>query len=387
MITFDEAMMLIHKEQPQASVIRQNTQNALGFVLAQDLFAPIHIPPFDNSAVDGFAVDSTSAGPSFSLQACTRAVGQEKLYLQPNHTIKIMTGAPIPEGADAVIMKEQAGEENGRLRFSERPERGQNLRYAGEDIKTGELFLRAGSLVTPQALGLLLGLGIAEIPVFRKPRVKIICTGDELVTAPEKLNFGEQYFLLGPMLKAQCQALYIHDVTYELIADDQHLTTKTVKNALDADLVLITGGISMGEYDFVHRALTENGVNEIFYKGFWRPGKPLFFGKKNQTYVFALPGNPVSAFVCFHIFVRTLLAQMGAALPPEKKSGVLVNEFSKKPDFTFFARAQVNDQQVRILPGQGSHQIFNLAQANALCQIDAKKTMVNPGDEVFFYDI
>ena len=189
------------------------------------------------------------------------------------------------------------------------------------------------------------------------------------------------------MLKAQAEALGLEDIKILRVGDDEDLITKNLRQNYDADLVLITGGMSKGDYDFVRPALTRVGVKEIFYQGYWRPGKPLYFGRLNNTYYFGLPGNPVACFVAFRVFVQAWLGGVfKTGNYEELRSAELTNDFIKPKDFVFFARAQVDNlNKLKIMRAQGSHEIFSLSQANALCYLPAGVSEIKAGSLIKYW--
>jgi molybdopterin molybdotransferase len=389
MISFSEALDTIKANVPASKVITIKLSEALGSYCACDIYAPLDLPLFDNSAVDGFALCLKDIQDShkITLIQTIRALGQETYSLSPQNCVKIMTGAPLPLNADCVIMKEDADILDGALSFTRIPVLGAHIRKRGEDIKKGHLVASAGMRITPQLMAVLLGLGILEVRVIKKPRVVIICTGDELVEAPQKLKHGEVYFLVGPMLQAQFQALGIEDIEVVRVGDSEEIITEHLQRACDADLVLVTGGMSKGDYDFVRPALKRVGVQEIFYQGCWRPGKPLYFGRLENTCFFGLPGNPVACFVGLRIFVQAWLSCLFKT-HNSLSSAELVNNFSKPRDFTFFARAHVDHtHKLTIMPTQGSHEIFSLSQANALCYVPAGLSELHVGNQVEYWPL
>lgn len=390
MISFNEGQSLISEHPIPLDNVDIDVRDALLRVVAVDVFAPIDLPPFDNSAVDGYAVLSNSLQKSFSLPVIKtmRAEKQFPQALPPNMAISIMTGAPLPTGADAVAMKEDVVLLNGYAHFEKPIIPKDNVRYRGEDIERGAQVLSAGTVVTPSIIGLLCGLGIERIKVFRAPSIRIISTGDELQQAGQPLNFGQVYYLMGPMLKAQCQAFSLHDVAYDIVADDTLAIIQAINRFADADIILLTGGMSQGDYDLVRSALHCCQVEDIFYRGAWRPGKPLYFGKRGNTRIFGLPGNPVAAFVSFHAFVRPLIHASMRRGREALRSAVAKNDLVKKPGITFFARAKVNeDNELAFLTGQGSHQIMSLSQANGLCLVPEDQAIVKTGEIVNYYAI
>lgn len=389
MISFDEAIQLIKSEQISFGHIKLPLLNAHRLRLAQDIFALVDLPLFDNSAVDGYALNSQSMTPSMPIALEILAGRQEKLVLLPNTAASIMTGAPLPKGADAVVMKEEVIKEGQYIQINRVVKSHEQVRFLGEDIKKGALVAKLGSEVTPQLIGVLAALGFTEVPVFRSPKIAIIATGDELVMPGLQLKLGEVYYLMGPMLKAQCFSLGISDVADFKVPDDETAILQTIHDVSNADIILLSGGMSLGDRDLVRKVLSKLGVSEIFYRGAFRPGKPLFFGRKGPTYFFGLPGNPVAAFVGFHIFVRALImhAMKAPAILP-KKTAILKNDFVKPLGFTFFARAFVNDNnEMNILLGQGSHQIFNLSRANALALIPAPIGLVKAHEPIHYFPI
>lgn len=384
MISFSEAMSIIKAHAYSNNYIKIKSEEALGAYLAHDIPAPLDLPPFDNSAVDGFAVCASDIqiGEKILLAHTIRAQAQSSYSLSAKSSAKIMTGAPLPKDADAVIMKEDAREEASHVIFSCLPTVHAHIRKQGEDIKKGAILALKNQLVTPQLLGLLLASGLDSIEIRKKPKLVIICTGDELVKAPQELKFGEVYFFVGPMLKAQAQQIGIEEIHIEHVFDNLSEIEQSIERAFDADLVLITGGMSKGEHDLVRQALARLGVQEIFYQGLWRPGKPLYFGRKNKCYFFGLPGNPVASFVCFRIFVQTWLQEH------ELKYATLANNFTKSAHVSFFARAYFRpDSSLAILPAQGSHEIFTLSKAQALCYLPENMSNFTQGMTVGYWSI
>lgn len=391
MISFDEAKSLILNQHLFLEIEEVKVTNALHRMLAQDVFSLIDQPPFDNSAVDGFAINRKSLPSCLNLPVSSqiRAKSQNSLFLPIGTAARIMTGALMPAGADAVVMLEDATIKKNLVGFKKKVVQGENVRKRGEDIEQGACLAKRFDFITPQLIGALLGSGIDKISVFKTPKIKILCTGDELVDAPNPLMLGQVYFLVGPMLAAQCSRMGISDVSIKKVNDRTDSIVEQIKNSFDADILLITGGISRGDYDFVRQALACCDVEEIFYKGKWRPGKPLFFGKRKKTFVFGLPGNPVSSFVCFEMFVKPLIAgafAINKIINP--RLGFLSDDFIKKQGFTIFSRAIVNENNMlSLLPGQGSHQVFSLSKANALCVMPANAVIVKKNQQVTYYPI
>lgn len=384
MISYPQALSLIHDHPLNLHKEVRPCLDALGQRLAADIVAPINLPPFATSAVDGFALGDGSLSDALMIQGEVKAGSQESIAIKYGHAVRIMTGAPLPHGTHAVVMKEHVREERGLLRLNTTPQRHDNIRWQGEDIEQGERVAQQGDVVTPSLIGALHALGIKNIEVYKPPALSIVSTGDELVDAGQDLKPGQVYYLMGPMLKAQASMMGITDTTYTRVQDRLDDIRGAIKNALEKDVVLITGGMSKGEYDLVRPALYDLGVEEIFYEGLWRPGKPLWFGKLGDKKIFGLPGNPVAACVCFHVFVRPLLVGIKATL----QRGVMKEDYQKKQGFTFFARAFVDEShEVSIVKGQGSHQIVSLSRANALAVIPEDISLIRAGELVWYYSL
>lgn len=384
MIDFEDAQNLLSEHALKLAVEQKSTYEALGMTLASDIFAPLDLPPFDCSSVDGFAL-KISDRKNYHLRGSIRAVSQDPFQIT-TEAVRIMTGAPVPQGADAVIMKEEVELLKDEIVFRRTPEKNENIRFKGEDIKIGTLALKKGDVIKPKTLGLMLALGLDKIDVFTPPKIRIIATGDELVDPPKILKHGEVYHLMGPMLKAQTLGFGLLDVQYERVGDDEQAILNALKKALDkADIILLSGGISKGEFDLVKPALNRLDVKEVFHGGSWRPGKPLYFGLKNSTRIFGLPGNPVSAFSCTRIFVKTLIDASFNHIN-EAKQAILLNDFKKKPGVTQFLQARVQDG-LFVMDKQGSHHIFALSKANALCLAPKECAIVKAGELVKYYPI
>jgi molybdopterin molybdotransferase len=389
MIDFHDAMQLIRNEQIILEPANLPLVNALKKRLAKNIFASIDLPPFDNSAVDGYAIDSRKCAYKMPTTLPILAKGQALLALGDKMAAPIMTGAPLPLYADAVIMKEEVTKDQGHIHLRRLVSNNENVRRRGEDIRKGQLVFQEGAKITPQLIGVLAALGFSEIPVFRSPKIAIIATGDELVKAGQALELGEVYYMIGAMLQAQCRLLGIDDVLDQIVIDDIRAIEQAINDAADADVILVSGGMSLGDKDLVPKVLKGIGVKEIFYQGAWRPGKPLFFGCKNKTYFFGLPGNPVAAFVCFQIFVRALLfLSMKVQDIMPVKTAVLLKPFLKAPGMTFFPRGQVNkDNELTLVLQQGSHQIYSLSLSNALAVIDREKGLVKAGELINYFPL
>ncbi|MFM8319482.1 MAG: gephyrin-like molybdotransferase Glp [Chloroflexota bacterium] len=375
----------------------------VGRVLAQDIHAAFPQPPFPNSGMDGFAVrsaDVAGAAPGSPVRLRVVAdipAGQvAEAALQPGQAMRIMTGAPLPEGADAVSPVEntdfdlrQAGRPAPEWVSVLQPELpGSNVRPAGQDMQPGELVLRAGQRLRPQDVGLLSMMGVAVVPLRRRPRVAVFSSGDELLPAdqplrPGKIHDANTYTLTGLVEAAGAQALNLG-----IAADHPQAIQALLDQALDAqvDLVLSSAGVSVGALDFVRSVVEANG-ELAFWRVNMRPGKPVAFGRYRQTPFIGLPGNPVSAFVGFEVFVRPALLQMQGAAHLERPTwqAHLAEPVSSDGRETYL-RAVVEKQGdtlvARLTGHQGSGNLRSLVDANALLFVPSGVKFLPSGSQV-----
>lgn len=311
LMTVDEALALIlNKATPIADIENIDITQTLGRVLARPQTSTLNVPPADNSAMDGYALSSHDLTPEGDtrLRISQRiAAGQASQPLIAGTAARIFTGAPIPLGADIVVMQEHCRVEADAVIVSPPLHTGQNIRAQGEDVKAGTIILEAGIKLRPQDLGLAASIGLAQLPVYRPLRVAIFCTGDELTTpgsplAPGKIYNANRYTITGLLHALRCEVIDLG------IVPDDHVTTRNVlaSAAQQADLVITSGGVSVGDEDHVKAA-----VEELGHLAMWRiamkPGKPLAFGAVGTTPFFGLPGNPVSVFATFCLFARPFI--------------------------------------------------------------------------------
>ena len=385
MITVEEAIEYVESNsQPGRNTVKISLKNALGFVLAEDVMSPIDMPPFRQSAMDGYAVrihDSEYYHVKGELQA-----GDGKdVTLQKGDAVRIFTGAPVPNDANAVVIQEKTKIHEQELQVHDEVTVQSNIRPKGEQIQKGEMALGKGVSLTPAAIGFLTTLGITEVSVYTKPSIGIIATGNELAEAGAELKHGQIYESNSLMLRtALVSSGYTDNETFK-VPDDFNSTRNLLEEVLKRkDVVLITGGISVGDYDFVGKALQELKVSQLFYKVKQKPGKPLFFGKKNDTYVFALPGNPAAALSCFYIYVQRCLRRIEGCLnfEPFTVDAISLSEYSSKGDRAQFLKADYQNGKVKILEGQSSSMLHSFAVSNALVYLSADKNKVEKGDIV-----
>ncbi|GAA4282292.1 molybdopterin molybdotransferase MoeA [Gaetbulibacter aestuarii] len=383
MISIEEAKNKVKENtQPHLNKVKKSIHNSGGLTLAETIYSKIDMPPFRQSAMDGYALNLHDS-LEYKLLGEIKAGDEAAPKLKSGEAVRIFTGAPVPDSANAVMMQEKVQKEKNIIKLTESISQGTNIRPQGEQVKKGAIALEKGTLLTPAAIGFLSSLGITEVSVYDRPKIAIITTGNELVSPQEPLTYGKIYESNSTMLTEALKALGYDDVSVFKVEDDYEKTKTLLDTAVsNNDLVIITGGISVGDYDFVGKALHEIQVKEIFYKVKQKPGKPLFFGMRNNTRVFALPGNPAASLTCFYIYVYIALQNMMGRTPVElnRVQAKLSKVFVKKGDRPQFLKAIFYEGKVEILEGQNSSMLHTFALANALVFADEATTNIQPGN-------
>jgi molybdopterin molybdotransferase len=363
---------------------------AAGRVLAGDVLGAVDLPGFDRSSMDGWAVRSADfpGGPvSLPVRGDVAAGSTGDVPLEPGTVVQISTGAPIPPGADAVLPLED-GEESGDVLTSSEAVRPQAfVRFRGEDVRAGELLVPAGQRLTPARLAVVASGGVASVRVHRRPRVSIVATGSELVPLGEPLPPGAIYNSNGPTLAAHALADGAIVLPARRVEDDPESTREVLGAALDeADVVLVSGGVSVGGHDLVKSTLAELGVEELFWRVRIKPGKPIFCGRRGDTWVFGLPGNPVSTVAGYMVFVAPLLKRMTGEpfAPPATTSVPLAADAPNRGDRTTYATARYADGGVVLTDKQGSHMTKALADADGFAILPWDRDLVPAGERVEF---
>ncbi|WP_270889273.1 molybdotransferase-like divisome protein Glp [Pedococcus sp. 5OH_020] len=371
----------------------QGVLDAQGCILAEDVRARGSLPGFTNSAMDGYAVharDVSSATPESPVVLPVvndiAAGNTSALSLAQGQTMRIMTGAPMPHGADAVVPVEATDGGVVRVQIRERSVVGQHVRELGEDVEAGSVVLKRGTLVGPGQIALLAAAGVPRLRVVPRPRVVVISTGDELVDVGTTPAFGQIVDSNSLMLTAAVTAVGATPFRVGGIPDDARVLMQTLEGQLvRADAIITTGGVSMGAFDTVKEVLSRVGTMQ-FDKVAMRPGMPQGFGLlgEEQVPVFTLPGNPVSALVSFHVFVAPALRAMAGrpepAYPPGYVPAVAAEPFTSVPGKMEFVRVVLEDDRARLAGGQGSHMLGALAAADALAVIPESVSAVQAGD-------
>ncbi len=387
MISVSEAKEIIKLNSKAMPPKVLSLKDAMGLTLASDVFAAFDMPAFPQSAMDGYAFlySEWKANQRLEIEGESAAGSQDAVTLAPGKAIRIFTGAPVPEGADTVIMQEKVKIENGYIIIDDEGlSLGKNVRPKGSEIKKGELALEKDSTLTPAAIGFLAGIGVTEVEVFPKPHISIIVTGNELQQPGVDLKYGEIYESNGITLESAFQNLHINNIQIYRIADDLDLLITTLSEALvQSDMVLFTGGISVGDYDFVLRTCIDCGVEKQFHKVAQKPGKPLYFGTKNHQLIFGLPGNPSAVLTCFYEYVLLALSIQTNKNVQLSSIQVPISEaFNKTAALTHFLKAFYDGKTVRALNAQESYRLSSFAKANCLLQLEPEKMDYKIGDMV-----
>jgi molybdopterin molybdotransferase len=373
LLTIEEAQRLVLERARPLGHERLPLQEAKGRVLAESARALVDLPPFPSSAMDGFAVravDTPGRLPvTFRISAGSPAPGE----LGPGEAMGIATGGVVPEGADAVIPFEYVVDHDNEVEIGDPVPAGDNVRPRGLDIRAHEVVVEAGTRLGPAQLGALAAAGVAEVACAVRPRAAVLTTGTELRAPGEPLGPGEVYEANGLILAAQLESAGAETERLAAVADDEDVHREAIARGLESDVLVTSGGVSVGPHDLVRRVEAALGVEEVFWRVAVKPGKPVSFGVRGSTLVFGLPGNPVSSLVGFELFVRpAVLALQGMADPlPRFEPGRLAAALKRNAarDQLVRARQRLGDDggvALEPLAGQESHMIVRAAVADAL---------------------
>ena len=393
MISVDEAVQIVLKKAKRLPPKKIRLESAQGLCLAEDIKSDSDMPPFNRSAMDGYAViakDTVNPPVDLVVIENIRAGYKPKKKIEEGKAAKIMTGSVVPKGADAVIKVEETLSLDGgtRVRILNKTERGCHIAKKGEDMRAGKILLRKGTKIRPQEIGILAAVGADTIKVFSVPSIGIISTGDELVEITRKPKPWQIRNTNSYSLAAQARQL-VEDVEILGMAnDDKDEIRNLVKKGLKKDILILSGGVSMGEYDFVGDVLKDSGVRILFEKVALRPGKPTVFGKKDDKLIFGLPGNPVSTLVTFELFVRPCIKKMmgfpfyeNPVLHAELEKEVTVRK--KRREYRpAFLRQEGCKWKVSPIEWHGSGDLFSTTKANCLLIIKESIGRLNIGKSV-----
>lgn len=387
MISVSEAKNIIQNNIEPLRPVIVSLEQAAGSALAEDIFAAVDIPAFPQSSMDGYAFsyDSYISKKKLEIAGKVPAGADVNFGNLAGKAIRIFTGAPVPEGADTVVMQEKTSVENNQLIIlDEKLIKGNNVRPKGAEIAAGALGLQQETFLSPAAIGFLAGIGVARLKVYPKPSVTVIITGKELQQPGQPLKAAQVYESNSFAVKAALQQLLISEIKILWVDDEINLLQKTLEKALQtSDIVLLTGGISVGDYDFVLRAAELCGVEKMFHKIKQRPGKPLYFGKKGRKVVFGLPGNPSSVLTCFYEYVIAAIERLTMLKNIIATEQVLLKEaYDKRTGLTHFLKGKKESNFVHALDAQESYRLSSFANANCLICLPEDKEEFKEGDLV-----
>ncbi len=364
---------------------------SLNRVLASPVLSPVNVPPYNNSAMDGYAFDASSLKKTNHLNVIGKSFAGKpfKGEVKPGQAVRIMTGAKLPKGSDTVVMQEQAVIKDNQLTLNAPPSPGANVRYKGEELKELDAALPCHHLIRPQELGLIATLGITEVEVFKKIKVALLASGDELIPGGIPLSDGEIYESNRIVIKNLLLKLGAEVIDLGIIPDDPDQLKQAFLQADEkADWVISTGGVSVGEADYTKDILAELGEIE-FWKLAMKPGKPFTFGRLSNSYFSGLPGNPVSAFVTFHqLLVPALQKLQGrSSVRSMRVTAVASEKFNKKSGRLDFQRGlctynDAGDLEVKPAGNQSSAMLSSLTLANCYAVLEQDRADVNVGEKV-----
>lgn len=396
LISLEEAVEAVLEQVRIVGKEKSSLASALGRVIAEDVYAPINLPPFNRSPLDGYAVRSEDIAEAKPHKAVELDVALEipagtysNVELKRGQAAKILTGAPIPSGSDVVIRFEDVEELGTKIKVFNPLPAFANYCFAGEDVKKDELIITKGSVVKPATIGMLAGLGLNEVLVYEPPRIALLSTGDELTAVGEQLLLGKIYNSSLYALAAEIAEAGAKPVSKEIVRDDLKLIAEKIAKALkDSDMIITTGGVSVGDYDLVKDALDLIGAKIIFHRVNIRPGTPVLFAVKEGKAIIGLSGNPAAALIAYHLIAKPAIYKLAGRADFELKStvGILVDDFLKSSKQRRFVRGQAFFEQgilkVELTGKQNPGIMKSMLNCNALVDIPANTPSVKAGTEV-----
>lgn len=395
MISVAEARRIIKSFIPQKEIIQVPFEHSVGMTLASDLIAKFAQPRFDNSAMDGFALRAADTIQVSSTQPvklkCVGTIAAGSPYphkIRPGECIRIMTGGKLPEGTDAVIIVEKtSGFESDTINIYRSVSPGENIRFKGSELQKGKLLITAGTVITPAEIGIFATFGAHEVDVFRPPRFAVFGLGDELTEPGQILEEGKIYnsnlYILNALLKQSGSQI----TSSSLLKDDPEEIENFLRQALDkADIILSSGGISMGKFDYTKSVFEKLGIQEQFWKIAQKPGKPMFFGTMDEKMIFGLPGNPVSTIIGFFEYVRPVIMEfMGQSqeqliqVPLKGKYPVETNKYRFLLGNCFLSNGKLVCQPTE---QTGSHMLTSFLNSNCIIESPPSDSEIPEGEKV-----
>lgn len=376
MISVTEARKLIAENCNREKTESRLLSKSQGYVLAKPVFSPVDTPPFHQSAMDGYAFSFENWDGKSDLEIAgeIQAGSKEVIEIKPLQAARIFTGAALPSATDTVVMQEHVTKNGNQVHINNAQlPKGSNVRSCGSQTKKGELALDKGQLLTPPAISFLAGIGIEKVTVFSQPSISIIVTGKELIQPGNEITEGKIYESNSFGLTAGLSTLDITPVSVEIVDDVEEEIVNAITRQLNSDILILTGGVSVGDYDLVPKTLEKCGVKNIFHKIKQKPGKPFYFGKRNESLVFGLPGNPASALTCFYEYIIPAISGFTKKQHQKRIKMPLTIEYKKKAGLTYFLKGKTNDKEVTILNSQESYMMNSFALADCLIELEEEK--------------
>ncbi|WP_367864738.1 gephyrin-like molybdotransferase Glp [Pedobacter sp. WC2423] len=393
MISVHDAKLLVQENIKTLPAQRVPLAMAAGYTLHTDVYARTAIPAFEQSSMDGYAIRFEERENALTLNGEMQAGTENQAVLWPGQAARIFTGAPLPAGADTVVMQEKVKVADGILTILDTAfAEGAHVRNKGAETQQGSLAIQKDCFLTPAAIGFLAGIGETEVEIYGIPSVGIIITGKELQQPGNDLAFGQVYESNSYTLTAALQQAQITKLKVYTADDNLDELTLVLQQALqNHEVVLLTGGVSVGDYDFVISAAARSGITTIFHRIKQKPGKPLYFGKKGDQVIFGLPGNPSSVLSCFYQYVLPGLRKMynyngkGQFNALQTREAVLTHDYHKASGLTHFLKAYFEEEKVTPLSAQESFRMSSFAQANCMIELEEEETIFTAGTKVKIY--
>ena len=379
MISYEEAIQKVREALPMPRIESRALEEVFGYVLAKDIQSEVNDPPFDKTAVDGYALGEAdySEGSEFKVVSSIGAGDLSSIDLGPGQCARIFTGAMVPQGTVTVVMQEEVdGLNSDVIRLTKDQSRARHIRWKGEQIKVGDIALSKGKSLNPGTLGLLSGLGITKVEVYSKPKIGIMITGNEFAQTKAELEKGKIFdsnkLLLEGLLNQrgiQSELRFCPDDPEELQATFNELSQKH-------NVVIVTGGVSVGDHDHTPKIIEKAGFQIQFHKVAQKPGKPVLFAKRETDLCFGLPGNPLSVFVCFQLYVVPALRRAMGYNEEHQTKAKILHDHENKSIRREFALCRLNSSGVQIMRDRSSHMLKGLVDANALCLLEPKQSYI-----------
>ena len=382
MITVQRANALIAESIRPLEPVSLPLSDTSGLVLAEDVFSHYDIPTYPQSSMDGYAFAFEEGKSTYVLEGEMAAGSNHQFQLKPGHAVRIFTGAAVPPGADTILVQEKSAIQEGQLQVNDlQLKKGDHVRPVGSEIERGAKALSKGHLLNAASIGFLAGMGISSVKAYPKPKVTILVTGNELQMPGTPLEYGQVYESNSLTLKACLSQLHIKTVEVLQSGDNRLQLHAMLAQALEtSDLILMTGGVSVGDYDFTLDAFESCGVKQVFHKIKQKPGKPMLFGTKDEKAVLGLPGNPASVLTCFYEYVIPAIGRMmHSPKSIEIKQVPLEHDHQKPAGLTHFLKGLYNGQTVSLQTGQESYKLSSFASANCLAVFQEAETVFNKG--------